>query len=314
MSRARRSVAVCLVAATLAACGGDAPQPSASEPDAVVSLLGEPLPTFELPAETRAKLEADLAAAREAYGEDPADEERTIWLGRRLAYLGRYREAIEVFTAGLSAHPDSYRLLRHRGHRYITTRQLDLAIADLGRAATLIDGVPDAVEPDGAPNPAGIPRSTSHSNIWYHLGLAHYLTGDFAAAATAWESGMPFSSVNDDMSVADRYWLYLSLRRLGRDAEAAALLEPIREEMDILESFAYHDLLRMFRGDLSPDEVLAGVEDGVEDATRGYGVGAWALVEGQRDEAAATFRRVVEGDSWAAFGFIAAEAEIARGR
>ena len=54
-----------------------------------------------------------------------------------------------------------------------------MAIADLRRASQLVAGKPDEVEPDGAPNKAGIPRSTLQSNIWYHLGLAQYLRGDF---------------------------------------------------------------------------------------------------------------------------------------
>ncbi|MCA9299888.1 MAG: tetratricopeptide repeat protein, partial [Phycisphaerales bacterium] len=101
---------------------------------------------------TRARLEANLDEAWRAHDADPSDEMATIWLGRRLAYLGRYDEAIRTFTAGLEDHPDSYRLLRHRGHRYLTTRRFDEAVADLERARGLIEGVPDAVEPDGAPN------------------------------------------------------------------------------------------------------------------------------------------------------------------
>ena len=75
------------------------------------------------------------------------------------------------------------RFYRHRGHRYISVRRFDEAAADLARAAELSEGVPDVVGEDGAPNAAGIPRSTSHSNIWYHLGLAYYLQGEFERAA-----------------------------------------------------------------------------------------------------------------------------------
>ena len=61
-------------------------------------------------------------------------------------------------------------MYRHRGHRYITVAQFDRAIADFEKAVALIKGTPDEIEPDGAPNPTGKPRSTLHFNIWYHLG------------------------------------------------------------------------------------------------------------------------------------------------
>jgi len=42
-------------------------------------------------------------------------------------------------------------------------------------------------------------------------------------------------------------------------------------------------------------------------------VGAWYLLQGNEAEARRVFLRVLSGrDQWAAFGFIAAEAEIAR--
>ena len=88
-----------------------------------------------------------------------------------------------MFSKGVAAHPNNPRMYRHRGHRYITTRQFDRAIADFEKAATLIKGTPDEIEPDGAPNPTGKPRSSLHFNIWYHLGLAHYLKGDYQKAA-----------------------------------------------------------------------------------------------------------------------------------
>ncbi len=277
------------------------------------SLLGRPLERPEIPAERRAKLEDDLAKAKAAYDAAPGSEDAVIWYGRRLAYLGRYREAIAAFSEGLEEHPDSFRLLRHRGHRYITVRELDKAIADLARATELIEGVPDEVEPDGAPNARNIPRGTNHSNIWYHLALVHYLKGDFAQAAEAWERCLEFSRGNDDMLVATSYWLYLSSRRAGREAEAARVLEAIRPEMDVIENFAYHRLMRLFKGELTEEQVREGAGEGdVADATVGYGVGAWRLIRGDGTGARAKFDRVIQGPNWAAFGFIAAEAELAR--
>ena len=147
-----------------------------------LSLLGRPLRRRALSMESRDKLEQQLAEAARALDENPGDEDALIWLGRRTAYMGRYRKAIDIYTKGLGEHPDSAKLLRHRGHRYITVREFKKAIDDLEHAAGLIAGTADEIEPDGMPNARNIPLSTLHPNIWNHLGLARYLSGDFAPA------------------------------------------------------------------------------------------------------------------------------------
>ena len=139
-------------------------------------------------ADVLAKRETDLAAARAAHEKNPHDADALIWVGRRLGYLGRYRDAIDVFTEGVKKHPRDARMLRHRGHRWITLRDFDRAIRDLDRAAELVRGTPDQIEPDGLPNARNIPTSTLQSNIWYHLGLAHFLKGDFEAALRSYRS------------------------------------------------------------------------------------------------------------------------------
>lgn len=278
------------------------------------SLFGEPLVAPDLPADTLRDREQKLAQARERFEASPDDPEAVVWLGRRTAYLGRYREAIAIFSAGIERFPREPRLFRHRGHRYITTRRFDAAIADLETAAGLVADRPDEVEPDGLPNARNVPTSTLHSNIWYHLGLARYLTGGFERALAAYREGAKFST-NPDMQVATTHWLYMTLRRLGREAEAAAVLEPILEGMDVIENGDYHRLLLVDRGKLSAGEVLAAASDSgnaVAFATVGYGIANWYLFNGRRREAVELFRRVLAGGSWASFGFIAAEAELAQ--
>jgi len=278
------------------------------------SLLGQPLMRPEIPAARSDTLEMQLAEARTVLEANRDDADAHIWVGRRLAYLGRYREAIDVFTDGIARHAADARLYRHRGHRYITIREFDNAIADLQKAAELIRGKPDEVEPDGQPNAAGIPTSTLQSNIWYHLALANYLKHDFESALPAWLEGMTVSN-NDDMKVATSDWLYMTYRRLGRDADAAHVLEPIQADMRILENTAYHRRLLMYKGEIPPDSLLNVQEaDPVQIATYGYGVGNWYLYNDDRAKAEEIFRRILEGPNWAAFGFIAAEAELAAAR
>lgn len=278
-----------------------------------LSLLGGPLFAPAIEPEARGRMEMQLAEARAAYERQPNDADAIIWLGRRLAYLGYYRDAIDVFGEGIAKHPDDARFYRHRGHRFITTRQIARAIADLERAAELMRDAPDQVEPDGQPNRYNIPTSTLKSNIWYHLALAHYLSHDFTNALPVWRRAVDASD-NDDMLVASTDWLYMTLRRLGRSADAAAALERIRPDMRILENDAYHRRLLMYKGLIPPDSVMpADTRDPVQLATYGYGIANWYLYNGDHYNAETLFRRILEGSNWAAFGYIAAEAEVAGG-
>src|SRR6185369_8701769 len=142
-------------------------------------------------------LEIRLARAQAAFDRDPDDAEAIVWLGRRTAYLGRFRAAIAIYSEGIASFPADARLYRHRGHRYITLRRFQSAIVDLDRAARLIEGKPDEVEPDGVPNARNTPTSTLHSNVWYHLGLAYFLTGDFESARRAYERCLGVSKTPD---------------------------------------------------------------------------------------------------------------------
>lgn len=274
-----------------------------------VSVLGDTLRTAPIGADVRAAMETDLAAARADYDAEPTAD-ALIWMGRRTAYLGRYREAIDIYSEGIERFPDDARIYRHRGHRYISTRQFDRAIRDFERAASLVEGEPDEVEPDGQPNERGIPTSTLQSNIFYHLGLARYVTGDFEGALEAYRECMEVSR-NPDMLVATSHWLYMTLRRLERDDEAPSVLEPITADLDVIENDSYHQLLLMYKGEVEPG-TLWGADDALGNATVGYGIGNWHLYNGRRDEAVAAFERVLETGQWASFGYIAAESDLSR--
>ena len=302
----------CLALASFGCRSTTPPSLGGGVPEAF-SLRGEPLVGPELPPEVRADRERQLAAARAALAASPGDADAAIWVGRRLGYLGRYREAVAAFTEGIERHPGDARFLRHRGHRFLTLRRLELAEADLERAAELVRGRPDEVEPDGLPNERGIPTSTLQSNVWYHLGLARYLQGDFEAALDAYRECLAVSK-NPDMLVATSHWLYTTLRRLGRDEEAARVLEPIHAGLDVIENRAYHRLLLLYRGELTADALLAeaGEAGSLDFATVAYGVAAWHLYNGRDAEARALFERIVAAGQWPAFGHLAAEAERAR--
>jgi len=267
----------------------------------------------QVSAEAQRDLETKLNEARALF-EKEQSADNIIWFGRRTAYLGRYKDAIRIYSDGIKKFPADARLYRHRGHRLITLRCFDDAIADLEQASKLIKGKPDEIEPDGLPNARNIPTSTLQSNIWYHLGLAYYLKGDFERALTAYREAEKVSK-NPDMLVATTHWLYMTLRRLGRDKEATKTLAPIKNDFELIENVDYYKLIRIYKGQLDPANLWLEISqrtNSLSNATLGYGLGNWYLYNGQRADAEKVFRQVTAGTQWSSFGYIAAEAELKR--
>ena len=311
------TAALALMLVFLVGCNTDSTRESSgigSVEAEAFSIDGEPLYRTTFSPDRLESLTADYSAAKMSVQQFPDSVDAHIWFGRRAGYLWRYREAINIFTQAITMFPEDARLYRHRGHRFITLRKFDLAIEDLRRAAELIAGTPDQVEPDGAPNAAGIPTSTLHTNIWYHLGLAHYLQHDFARAISAFENCLA-AATNNDMRVATVDWLYMSLRRAGRVEEASALLTTIASDLELLENHAYYRRILMYKGLAEPESLLA-VEDDVDRsltlATQGYGVANWYLYNSDTLRALEILRDVVEGEYWPSFGYIAAESDLAQ--
>lgn len=267
--------------------------------------------------ETQKLYEQKLAEAQENR-QKLNDVESFIWVARRIAYLGSYKESVHLYWMGMSKSEAlgiyNPRLYRHRGHRLITIRCFDDAIADLKKAAKLIKGEPDEVEQDGLPNAKNIPTSTLQSNIWYHLGLAYYLNSDFKRALAAYKECEKVSK-NNDMRVATAYWHYMTLRRLGKEKEAKKVLEPFAGEIEVIENTDYLKLIKLNRGETKAEDLLStirGDADTLGSASLGYGIGNYFLYNGDKEKAMTIFKKIVAGNQWASFGYIAAEAELKR--
>ncbi len=262
----------------------------------------------------RTQYETKLAEAKRKFETAPNDPDAMIWLGRRTAYLGEYKTAIGIFSDGIKKFPNDARMYRHRGHRYLTMRCVDDAIADSEKAASLIKGKPDQIEPDGIPNAKNIPTSTLQSNIWYHLGLAYYLKGDFKKALAAYKECEKVSK-NNDMRVATAYWHYMTLRRMGKEKDAKKVFEPFAGEIELIENTEYLKLIKLNRGEVKAEDLLGtirGDANTLGSASLGYGIGNYFLYNGDKEKAITIFKKIVEGDQWASFGYIAAEAELTR--
>ena len=268
-----------------------------------------PLPI--LSPEAKVKIETQLEEAKRVYLVDTTNADALIWYGRRMAYLGKYVESIEIFSKGVERFPGDARFLRHRGHREITLRCNQKAIIDLTYAAEIMQKKADEIEPDGMPNVQNIPTSTLKGNIWYHLGLALYLEKDFYRAGEVYKTCLKLST-NPDMYMATAYWLFITLKRSGKELESKALLETVDVGLPLIENEEYYEMLLLYKGVLKEEQLLDKLKSaggGLNNATLGYAMGMYFQLNNQPEKAKGLFKEVLSGNQWSSFGFIAAEKE-----
>jgi tetratricopeptide (TPR) repeat protein len=275
-----------------------------------ISLLGVPLHPARDTAGLIARADAELAA-------DPDNVTRIINAGIARAAARRFNAAIERFTRGIEKHPNEARLYRFRGHRYLSLRRFDEAVRDLEQAVAL---------------------DSTNYDITYHLALAYYLTQRYADAAAVIEKCMAFADdpkwqaveearvnpiwyrscmslkTDDDGRAAMLDWRYRALRRAGEHADARRLARGIREGWVVEENAPYYRALLFYRGIRDETSTLDSLSAAGElpFVTGAYGVANWHLMEGDTARARALFEQIVRGSQWPAFGFIAAEVDLAR--
>lgn len=262
----------------------------------------------------QAELERDLEQARAAWEATPDKIETWIWLGRRQGYLWRMNEAVNTYTQALERWPDNAALYRHRGHRYISLREFDRAVRDLERAAKLMENKPDEPETSGSqPEGAAAVPGTLKQNIYYHLGVAHFLRGAYEDALAAFRKCYEFAPNHPDNITGAVDWIYMCLCRLGREAEAAEWLAKVDPAWTMIESGGYHRRVMVYKGVNPPESLLnrEGRSD-TDAATELFGLANWHLCHGRQAEATALFKKIVELPAWPAFGFIGAEMELKR--
>jgi tetratricopeptide (TPR) repeat protein len=240
-----------------------------------------------------------VVTARANLQRDPRNVKLVLLLSKAQAGRRQYREAIVTCTKGLAFAPNNAELFVERGHRELGLREFRAAMADLQRAESLD------------------PRNL---DARYHLGLSHYFVGEFDGAAHAFRNALILARNND--SVIDcSNWLYVSLRRAGKEEEAALVLKKITPEMKNTEPhlYFYLRLLRFYQGKITEQELLPPKPASANDTegelsfdTVNYGVGNWPLYHHQPGPAAELFKKVVTGEAWNAWGFIGSETELVR--
>jgi tetratricopeptide (TPR) repeat protein len=269
-----------------------------------VASFGEPgSGPFELTSALGRKLyglpdDQKLVDARTKLAADPKNVDSIVALSKAQAARRQYKEAVASDTAGLTQAPNNGTLLVERGHYELGLREFAAAKRDLKRASEL---TPDVQE------------------VFYHLGLAHYFLGEFVDAGAAFGKARDLSK-NDDGVISSSNWMYASLRRAGKDAEAEEVLKRITPDMknaDAHEVF-YLKLLRFFQGKMSEEEVLPPAPQGddleaeLAFDTTAYGVANWDLTHDKTKHAKELFSEIVQGQAWNTFGFVGSEVELKR--
>lgn len=232
-----------------------------------------------------------IARAAAELESDTANVQRIIALGVAQSGTRQYREAIATFTRGMAIAPDNAMLYRWRGHRNISVREFDQAMADLTRGYTL---------------------DSTNYGILFHLGVLRFTLGDFGGAAEMFERAQPRAPDGGELT-GSTDWLWMSLSRAGRSAEATAMLARRPDTLPAPLGYAYASRLKLYRGELTPETLLSPSDTAdVQMATLNYGLGNWYMVRGDTARAIAAYERTVTSGGWPGFGFIVAEAELKR--
>lgn len=250
---------------------------------------------------------AAVTAARTALAGNYRDVPGVIALGVAQSGVMQYREAIATFTRGLAALPgtaaarpaaaraNEAMLLRWRGHRYLSVREFARADADLTR---------------------GLALDSTNYGILSHLGVLRFRQGRFADAAALFARAQPRAPDGGERA-GSTDWLWMSLARAGRRAEADAMLarriDTLPDPKPAPPGYAYVTRLKLYRGEITPEALVApGETDATTLATLNYGLGNWYVVRGDTANARAAWERAVQSGGWPGFGFSVAEAELRR--
>ena len=275
------------------------------------SLFGEPLYNPRTYPDPENKQQVKFQEAYAAWEQDPEDRDKILWLGRQYAYVGKYRDAIHIYTEALKLFPDDPEFYRHRAHRYLSLRMFDFSIKDSEKAVDLILKKPDYMEPSGLAGAEETTEYTMYTNTYYHLGLAYMLKGDLLNARRTFYNLLD-AAVNDDHTIMASYWLYIILKRLNYEEEASKLLEHVKPDMKCPVSKPYYECLKMYKGEIEPEKLLAQGEGQLSIVTSGFGVANEYLYRGDYTKYVEILTKILATNAWSGFGYISAEADLKR--
>jgi hypothetical protein len=189
----------------------------------------------------------------------------------------------------------------------------DYSILDSEKAVDMMLEKPDFVEPSGLAGAEKTTEYTFYTNVYYHLGLAYMLKGDLLNARKAFDDLLDVG-VNDDHIIMSCYWNYIILKRLGYEKEAKEILGYVKPDMVCSVSGGYYECLKMFKGELEPEDIIGdkGEDDQLSLVTTGFGVANEYKFRGNHNKYVEILKRVVSTNAWSGFGYISAEVDLKR--
>ena len=258
---------------------------------ALASFAGAQSVQYKSPAGIEYRAENDtgpVARAMDSLAKDPSNVQKIIALGVAQSGARQFREAIETFTKGIAIAPNEPMLYRWRGHRYLSVREWDRSLADLLK---------------------GYELDSTNYGVLYHLGIVRFARGEYNEAARLFAMALP-RAPNAGEQGGSVDWLWMSLMRAGRAADAKAHLD--RKPDTQPNDNAYASRIRLYRSEITPAQLVTPKDSDVQLSTLEYGLGNWYLVRGDTANARAAFERSVKAGGWPGFGFILSEVELRR--
>ena len=175
----------------------------------------------------------------------PQTYETLLELADALCWQLRFREAIDTLTQAVKLEPERMEAYHKRGPKYLDTLQFERALADYTHCEQA-DGV------------SVMSR--------YRIGMAHYLMGKYGDAICAFSDSLAIAPQDDDMYIADVYWLVLlQLRAEKADEAQKTLKQHYRPDMYVGHHTAYEKAMRVAAGFAPMEDMLAELEAELDD-------------------------------------------------
>ena len=219
----------------------------------------------------------------------PQTYETLLELADALCWQLRFREAIDALTQAIALEPERMEAYRKRGPKYLDTLQFERALADYTRCEQA-DGV--SIESR------------------YRIGMAQYMLQNYDAATAAFAGSLAIAPQDDDMYIADVYWLVLSQLCAEKADEAQKTLQQhYRPDMYVGHHTAYEKAMRAAAGYASMD-ILAELDaepDDLQYAMTAYGLCVLLQAHDEKEKADALREKLLKRDGfWFCFSYLAA--------
>ena len=170
----------------------------------------------------------------------PQTYENILELADALCWQLRFREAIDALTQAIALEPARMEAYRKRGPKYLDTLQFERALADYTHCEQA-DGM--SIESR------------------YRIGMAQYMLQNYDAATAAFAGSLAIAPQDDDMYIADVYWLVLSQLRAEKADEAQKTLKQhYRPDMYVGHHTAYEKAMRVAAGFAPMEDMLAELD------------------------------------------------------